>query len=391
MRIVLSSLGVLAALILIVVSGSMNFLFMQSLGKTPAEGMVLGAASAAADLLKCLLPFFIAWAWQARKVVFVVCGSLVFAFITAFSLLSALGFAADNRGHLAGTREGLNATFDTVARDIREAETKRAGLPKHRPASVVEQAINAIKQDRRWSTSKECTEATAEGSRQFCADYFAAKAELATSIEDQRLSNAIEKLKAESERLKGQGAGQDKDPQVSIISRLFKLDESFVRNALVIFAALLVEVGSGLGLFLATGHSEAKRPRAIGNGASQAQQLDEMSPASPARVMPSVLPPASRVAFVEADTDESVREARPVGGIEDYWLACIEPDPAGGLQLPDLFAHYERWCAVHDFAVARQGEFAQDFERVAKEIGIRKNGALYVGLKLGSEQLALTG
>ncbi|HRE22471.1 MAG TPA: hypothetical protein PKW21_15760, partial [Rhabdaerophilum sp.] len=177
---------------------------------------------------------------------FVLVGSAVFLLFTAFSLLSALGFAADNRGHLAGTREGLNATYETVMRDVQAAEAKLAALPKHRPAPLVEQAINAIKQDRRWTTSKECTEATAQASREFCEGYFTARGELAAAIEDQRLSATIERLKAESERLKGQGAGQDKDPQVSIVSRLFKLDEGFVRNALVIFAAVLVEVGSGL-------------------------------------------------------------------------------------------------------------------------------------------------
>lgn len=77
-------------------------------------------------------------------------------------------------------------------------------------------------------------------------------------------------------------------------------------------------------------------------------------------------------------------EARPVGEIEDYWLTCIEPDPVGGERLPDLFAHYERWCVMNEFAAAKQGEFAQDFERVAKALGIRKDGAVYLGLKRGS-------
>lgn len=131
MRFLATLLGVVAALIMIGVSGSMNFLFMKSLGKNEIEGLVLGGASAAADLLKALLPFWIAWAWQARRMTFVAVGSVVFVFFSAFSLLSALGFAADNRGHIAGTREGLNATYETVLRDLEAAEAKRVALPQH--------------------------------------------------------------------------------------------------------------------------------------------------------------------------------------------------------------------------------------------------------------------
>ena len=190
----------------------------------------------------------------------------------------------------------------------------------------------------------------------------------------------------ESERLKGQGAGQDKDPQVSIISRLFKLEESHVRNALVIFAALLVEIGSGVGLFLATGHSEARAPSTRTRERPQRQMnqaqesVEELHPVGVAPFVPA-----------QAEPQQIEMEQRRVGEIEDFWLESIGPDPAGGMELPELFSHYQRWCADNNFDAAKQGVFAQDFERVAKEIGIRKNGAVYVGLKMVSEQLALAG
>lgn len=399
MRFLLSALGVLAALVLLVVSGSMNFLFMKSLGKNEVEGLVLGGASAAADVLKALLPFWIAWAWQARRMLFVAIGSVVFLFFTAFSLLSALGFAADNRGHVAGTREGLNATYETVLRDLESAEAKRVALPKHRPAPVIEEALNAIKQDKRWSSSKNCEDATAQASRAFCEGYFSTRAELAASIEDQRLEQQITALKAEGEKLKGQGAGQDRDPQVSIVSRLFKLDENFVRNALVIFAALLVEVGSGLGLFLATGHSEVFRSRR-----APASPAPATEPTVPANVSPAREPRAKKSRLgagitpaidggrgVAALTDQRPVEARPVGDVEDYCLERLQPASSSVLTLPDLFSDYESWCDARGYAIARQGEFASDFERIAEAVGIRKEGARYVGVKLGALHLAAAG
>ena len=55
----LGVLGVVAAGILLVVSAAMNYRFGYSLGKTEMDGQIYGAASAAADCFKALVPFFL--------------------------------------------------------------------------------------------------------------------------------------------------------------------------------------------------------------------------------------------------------------------------------------------------------------------------------------------
>ena len=55
----LGVLGVIAAGILLVVSAAMNYRFGFSLGKTEMDGQIYGAASAAADCFKALIPFFL--------------------------------------------------------------------------------------------------------------------------------------------------------------------------------------------------------------------------------------------------------------------------------------------------------------------------------------------
>ena len=59
MRHALGVLGVLAAGVLLAVSAAMNWRFGYSLGKTELDGLILGSASAAADGLKALVPFFL--------------------------------------------------------------------------------------------------------------------------------------------------------------------------------------------------------------------------------------------------------------------------------------------------------------------------------------------
>ena len=65
MRIAISIIGVLASLVLLAASAFMNYLFMASLGQGELESRVLGAASVGADVLKSVLPFFMAWALAA--------------------------------------------------------------------------------------------------------------------------------------------------------------------------------------------------------------------------------------------------------------------------------------------------------------------------------------
>ena len=54
----LGVLGVLAAGVLLAVSCAMNWRFGVSLGRTEFDGQIYGAASAAADCMKALVPFF---------------------------------------------------------------------------------------------------------------------------------------------------------------------------------------------------------------------------------------------------------------------------------------------------------------------------------------------
>lgn len=347
MKTTLPIFGVLAALIMCAVSGAMNYMFMASLGKTPLEGQVLGAASAAADVLKALLPFFIAWSWSAGRMVAAVSGTLAFLFFACFSLLSALGFAADNRGTLVGGREGISQEYNRVQNSVGEAKARRAALPAHRPATVVTEEMSAHRQNRRWNATKECANATEGESRAFCAEYFRLRAELAAATEAERLSAQIGSLQSEAVKLRENGAGQDSDPQVSLLSRITGREPDSVRLALVIAVALLVEIGASLGLFLASGHG-VRQPQA------------------------------------SAKEPQTQPEAQSAGSIEDFCLEALVAAPRRAMTMDRLLAGYQAWCARQGLASLDDADFAAAFAEIADAIGLALDDGVYKGIALAS-------
>lgn len=342
----LSILGVCAALVMCCVSGAMNFLFLFSLGKTPLEAYVLGAASAAADVLKALLPFFIAWSWRDGRIFAVVTGSLSFILFAGFSLLSAIGFAADNRGVLVDVRENINEAYERVQRDLAQAELKRSALPSHRPASVVEEVIGSHQQNMRWSRTKACANATEPESLSYCETYYALRTELAAANEAKRLSDEIASLQAARGATLVNGAGQVADPQVAIISGIFKQEHESVRLALVILVAVLVEVGSSLGLFLASGH---------------------------------------RVHKVGAVNIAKNNPLLPTGSVEEFCLEALQANRAGAIDVVALYDGYRSWCVAARFQAMSSSDFNESFACLAQQAGIVRVGNLYRGIGLNED------
>jgi len=207
-----------AALTLIGASGLMNYAFMTSLGKSEAERQILGVVSIAVSAFLALLPTLLLWATRERRMVYVLLGVPVFLAFAAFSLSSAVGFAAKNRGSLSEERALATARLVSVTHDIAESEVKLARFGAFKSSSVVIEALHGLEQDRRWQSSKACEAATAEASRSFCKSYFELKGEAARSSEAERL------------------------------------EAKKVERGLMLFLAVLVEIGAALGLYFATGH-----------------------------------------------------------------------------------------------------------------------------------------
>lgn len=257
----LTAIGLLAAAVLIVTSATMNYVFASSLGKTAFEGYVLGTVSVAVDVLKALLAIFVAKAARDGQRNFVVIGSIAFALFAIGSFVAAAGFSSVNRGAVTDGRRTMALELSEVEQELARARAARDGLSPHRPRDVVEEALQALHIDPRWSASGECVRPSNTAHRELCTNAAVLRLEAATAKEAARLDGIIATMLARKTELRAKGAGQSADPQARFLAESLGLSESSVQRLLMSLIALIVEVSSALGIYLATGHGRARGRR----------------------------------------------------------------------------------------------------------------------------------
>jgi len=270
MRHALGVLGVLAAGVLLAVSAAMNWRFGFQLGTTEFDGLIYGSASAAADCLKALVPFFIFAAIKNRMWSQAAASAVVWLVVTAYSLTSALGHAALNRQDTAGQRAAQTATYTNLQADLKRAQEQLSWVPQHRPAGVVQSELSSMEARKPWKWSRGCTKILGKITRKFCGEVTALKAELASAEQAAKLEQRVAKTQDRLAQLNGAGP-RAADPQAQILAKLTGVfmpgvSVEDVQTALAVFIALLLEVGSGLGMYIAFSQwrmGDKLQPRAV--------------------------------------------------------------------------------------------------------------------------------
>lgn len=276
---VLAGLGLLAAFALVIVSASMNYRFGFSLGRTPEDGMIYGAASVAADAFKALSPFFFFAALRNRMWSQAMAAFVVWGVTTGYALVGATGHAALNRTDVAGKREVTSTAYADLRAEHKRITEQLSWVPHFRPAATVEADIAAKKTDRLYARTGGCDPAsvTSTPARAYCSDLRKLEAERASAVEGARLQSRLDEIGA---KLTAIGAAPTAaDPQVAVFSRLTGWEAGSVTAALIMLVVLLLEVGSGLGPYVAMSYFP-DRPRKRWPVIEQAPEtVDEVAPA----------------------------------------------------------------------------------------------------------------
>jgi hypothetical protein len=349
----LGVLGVIAAGILLAVSAAMNYRFGFSLGKTATDGQIYGLASAAADCFKALIPFFFFAALRNRMWSQAIAAALVWTVVVTYSMTSALGHAALNRLDSTGQRASEAAAYKDLRADSKRAQEQLAWIPAHRPGETVAAEVNVLKAQRQWTLTKECTQITGKAGRDFCQQFHKLNAELGSAQQSEKLETRIADIGSKLAKAGGGTVMAEADPQASVLAKISGLDISTVQTALTIFVALLIEVGSGFGMYVAFAywrlHDRKAEPVASAMATVEAGHppvwADEvaMPVTDSAAAEQAAQPQPARLGA--NDNRTPARPLVPESDVQRYYRErVVAAAEHASLTSSELYEDYCRWC-----------------------------------------------
>lgn len=414
-RHVLGVLGVLAAGVLLAVSAAMNWQFGFGLGRTEFDGQLLGAASAAADCLKALIPFFLFAAVRNRMWSQALAAALVGVVVVAYSLTSALGFAAKQRSDATAERMQVSQSYDGLRDDLKRVEDQASWIPQHRPYHAVQAEIEGLKTQKAWKWSDGCANVKGKSTRAVCQQFHALNAELAAAKEAEAANERIGEIKAKLAGYEGSAAMSVADPQAKVLADLVTLalpnvKIEHVQTAMSIFVALLLEIGSSFGMYVAFSQwrlYDAKVPvaprasrRVIEEDTAAAAVAATVSPAAvqvkkprsgandnrtvesePERPAIEAKPQETRV----VESKAPARLVAPETDVERFYKESIAVQDGSSVTATQLYEDYCSWCETKSKEPLALPSFGREFA----ELGIRKERVAgrvrYIGIALKSD------
>ena len=136
------------------------------------------------------------------------------------SLVGALGFAATVRNASTGDREAVAQRHANTSRELLDIHHRLGRMNPVRPRAVIEEDIAKTQQDRRWSSSNACRDASIESSHAYCRMLGDLRVELASAAETDALRLRATQLRADLDRQNAGGALLETDPQAGLLARV---------------------------------------------------------------------------------------------------------------------------------------------------------------------------
>jgi hypothetical protein len=382
MRHALGVLGVLAAGVLLAVSAAMNWRFGYSLGKTELDGFIFGSASAAADCLKALVPFFFFAALRNRMWSQAAASALVWVVVTAYSLTSALGHAALNRMDTAGQRAIEAQSYKDHRADLKRAQDQLSWIPQHRPAATVQSELDGLKNRREWNWTNGCTDVKGKTNRDFCQGFHGLTAEHASAQRAAALETRIADIQAKLDRVEVGTVMAEADPQAALLTKLAGfflpgMNVEDMQTGLAIFIALLLEVGSAFGMYIAFSQWRLY----------ESEVADAPAMAVIAQASNSVAPPAhadTSPASGANDNRSALKLVVPETDVERYYKDRIEAQEGSSVIATVLYENYRMWCEEQEKEPLAQQAFGSDFRKLGVQKAKRGQYYHYIGIALKS-------
>jgi hypothetical protein len=351
---ILVVLGIAVSLGLIAISAVLNFRVGYRTADNEFDGLVYGLAAALADGLKAIAPFVAGWGWRRKDYLAVAAAAAIFIVFSGYSFSAAMGFAAQHRIFKQTEQQSAFEQREDLKKEMRRIETRLEKLGAQRSAGEIEKAVAAVlarpvpgNGRTVGEISKGCT-LNRPATRPACAEIADLNAEAERAKEYRRLSDDAKDLRKRLEGVKG--GTRSGDAQLDVLQGLLeatplKVERRHLEVALAVLVALLVELGSGLGLFIATTPWRTATPNERGKGTGTRKQRKS-----------------------------GKGTAMTCGAVEEFMLARVEPRPGAQVSTGDLFLAYGLWCRKAGLEPCELAAFKTRFSELAELAGVGFSG-----------------
>jgi hypothetical protein len=298
-------------------------------------------------------------------------------------LTSALGHAALNRFDTTGHRAVEAQSYKDLRGDLKRAQDQLSWIPQHRPIQTVQGEIEGLQTQRAWTFTNGCKDVQGKQGRDFCQKYHGLTAEQASGQQAEALEARVADIQSKLGKTDAMTVMGEADPQAAVLSKLTGLDVDKVQTAMTIFIALLLEVGSGMGMYIAF---------------SQWRLYDREAPAAP--MMASVAT-STAAAAVAAPVAVQVKKPRigandnktlppqkllvPETDVQRFYKENVDSQDGHTVSATALYESYCVWCEERQ----KEPLALPTFGREIAEFGIqkvkKKDGVRYVGIALKSD------
>lgn len=337
------------------ISGVINWSYGASLGREGADQIVFGSVSVLGDLVKALSPFLLMMWIERKRWLAASVSAALFVVATLYSLSALCGFLELNQSTREVRISQGHFSQDGLKKELARFEAEIDKLGKVTSEAVARSRLETLMFDRRWRSSGECAAVRSRGDERLCTEVGRAREELARAREGERLRAAVRDTRALLESGMRGGALVEADPRAGFLNRVWGIRADHGETALSFVFVALVELGSGLGLFVAFGHG---RFRETG------------------RPQPEPLP----------DQPVSGEETRVKGDVLKFARARTRPGAGKSVTSRVLFEVYTRWCAETGVESEEYDVFNDVFSKLSKAIGLKirngKDGLRFEGIIL---------
>ena len=317
----------LAVLACVVASAVFAWRFGWTRGASEVDRWIYGGGAVALDLLKATAPLLAATAWHSGKAPRAVAAWFAFVWLTAFSLMCASGLTATQlaeklslKAVASAEQSSKQTTLDRLRKQRDKLEFTETSAETVKAAEdAVATATEQVNTERSRGGCKELCRQREEDERKARAALLQAQTNRAATIRAADLDVRITAAEEALNNVDVKAATMQADPQAASMAKAIGADQDLVASVLHVILAISIEIGSGLGVWLAFGHSRlAERSR------SRRSSMPAIEPLPALTSLPSIEQPSDGVR-------RFIREM--VRTVEGCRIAASE-----------LYARYEAWC-----------------------------------------------